>query len=73
MQDKLSESLQSWGIVIEGVFLKDGILSDQLCNSIEPKAEAEQDSKHMEEFPLYEEGLDVKRKAIKPQFPAYCQ
>lgn len=66
MKESLTVSLEGRGVVIEGVFLKDVVLPDQLQDSIELKAQAEQESERMK-FQLEQEKLEAERKTIEAQ------
>jgi len=66
MTAKLRDTLNPRGVIVEGVYLKEVILPEQLQNSIELKAQAEQDSKRME-FKLEQERLEAERKSIEAE------
>lgn len=66
MKDQLKTALSPRGIIVENVFLKGIVLPQQLQESIELKAQAEQDSQRME-FKLEQEHQEAERKAIEAQ------
>lgn len=66
MNDALKDELQDSGIIIEQVYLQGVVLPAQLQNSIEQKAQAEQDNERMK-FQLEQEQLEAERKAIEAQ------
>ena len=66
MDDALKVELQDTGIIVEQVYLQEVILPAQLQNSIEQKAQAEQDNERMK-FQLEQEQLEAERKAIEAQ------
>jgi len=64
IKDKMGETLNSQGIIIESVLMKSIQLPDGLSNSIERKLQAEQDAMRME-FVLQEQRLEVERIIIE--------
>lgn len=64
LKDELQKALGTRGIIVEDVLLKDIELPLQLTQSIELKAQAEQDAKRME-FVLQKEEQEAQRKAIE--------
>lgn len=66
MTEQLKTALSPRGIIVENCFLKGIVLPQQLQESIELKAQAEQDSQRME-FKLEQERQEAERKAIEAQ------
>lgn len=66
IKEELDKTLRPQGILIESVMLKDLTLPASLLESIELKAQAEQDSARME-FVLTKEKQEAERKAIEAQ------
>jgi prohibitin 1 len=66
LKDELYATLDSGGIVLEDVLLKAVQLPEQLTQSIEEKAKAEQESARME-FILQKEKQEAERKAIEAE------
>jgi len=66
LKGELSASLNPRGVVIEDVLLKAVVLPEDLSQSIEEKARAEQDSARME-FVLQKEKQEAERKAIEAE------
>ncbi len=64
IKDKMGETLNTEGILIESVLMKSIQLPDGLSNSIERKLQAEQDAMRME-FVLQEQRLEVERVIIE--------
>mmetsp|Transcript_39526 Transcript_39526/g.72406 ORF Transcript_39526/g.72406 Transcript_39526/m.72406 type:complete len:317 (-) Transcript_39526:112-1062(-) len=66
VKEELDKTLRKKGIIIENVMLKDLKLPESLSESIELKAQAEQESGRME-FVLTREKQEAERKAIEAQ------
>jgi prohibitin 1 len=66
LRDELKTKVESRGIIIEDVLLKDLVLPPELAKAIELKAQAEQDAARME-FVLQKEKQEAERKAIEAQ------
>jgi len=66
LRDELKTKVESRGIIIEDVLLKDLVLPAELAKAIELKAQAEQDAARME-FVLQKEKQEAERKAIEAQ------
>lgn len=66
IQTQLADSLQTRGITVEQVLLRNVILPNQLANSIEQKLTAEQESERME-FILERETKEAERKRIEAE------
>jgi len=66
LKEELTEKLESRGIVIEDVLLKNVKLPKELSSSIEQKAKAEQESSRME-FVITKERQEAERKAVEAQ------
>jgi len=66
LRDELSEKLEPRGIVVEDVLLKNVVLPEALTQSIQEKAQAEQESARME-FVLRKESQEAKRKSIQAE------
>ena len=66
LKKELGAALAPRGIVIEDVLLKEVILPEELTNSIELKAKAEQDAIRMQ-FVLQKENQEAQRKAIEAE------
>jgi len=64
IKDRMAETLQSQGIVVESVLMKSIQLPEGLSSSIERKLQAEQDALRME-FVLQEQRLEVERIIIE--------
>merc|ERR1712013_929546 len=66
MEAKLASTLASRGIIIEAVLLQGVVLPDQLRESIELKAQSEQEVARME-FRMEQERLEADRKAAEAE------
>ena len=72
LKNELQKSLGPRGIIVEEVLLKDVDLPEELSNSIELKAKAEQDAIRMQ-FVLQKERQEADRKAIEAEGISHFQ